>query len=225
MPIELQAEKREVLGKRSKTIRKGGLLPAVLYGAETASVALAVPLKSFQKVLEAAGESSLVNLLVGGKQHNVLIHDVAVDPLTGLPIHADFLSVRMDKEIRAKVPFEFVGEASAVKAEGGILVRVMHEVEISALPKDLPHTIQIDLHKLEHVNDRITIGDLTAPSGVKIIAEQDDVITLVEAPRSEEELKALEGVEPAAPVQVETEREADLKVEAEKEAAEKAAEE
>src|SRR3989344_7520604 len=166
MPIELQAEKREILGKKSKALRKKGLLPAVLYGAETASAALAVPLKSFRKVLEAAGESSLVSLLVGGKKHNVLIHDVAVDPLTGLPIHADFLSVRMDKEIRAQEPFEFVGEAPAVKTEGGILVRVMHEIEISALPKDLPHTIQI-----------------------------------------------------------ETEREADLKVEAEKEAAEKAAEE
>ncbi len=225
MSIELQAEKREILGKKSKTLREKGLLPAVLYGAETASAALAVPLKSFRKALEAAGESSLVSLLVGGKKHNVLIHDVQVDRLTDVPIHADFLSVRMDREIRAKVPFEFTGEAPAVKAEGGILVRVMHEVEISALPKDLPHMIQIDLQKLEHVNDRIIVSDIHAPSGVKIIAEQDDVVALVEAPRSEEELKALEGAEPAAPVEVETEREANLKAEAEKEASLKAVEE
>lgn len=218
MPMELQAEKRTMVGKKSNALRKHGLLPAVLYGAGTTSLPLAVSQKAFQKVLEGAGESTLVKLQVDGKPHNVLIHDVALDPITGTPLHADFLAVRMDKEIRTKVPLEFTGEAPAVKNEGGVLVKVMHEVEISALPKDLPHNIPVDLMKLERVSDRILIGDIRAPQGVKVIAEDDDVIVLVEAPRSEEELKALEGAEAAAPVEVETEREAKLKAEAEKSA-------
>ena len=171
--------------------------------------------KSFGKVLKEAGESTLVELVVDGKKHNVLIHDVQVDPLTDLPIHADFLSVRMDKEIHAKIPLEFIGESPAVKGESGILVKVMHEIEISALPKDLPHSIYVPMEKLEHVNDRVVASDLSLPAGVRLLAESDDVIVLVEPPRSEEELKSTETSEVVAPVEVETEREAKLKAEAE----------
>src|SRR3989344_120746 len=216
---ELQAEKRVLLGKKSASLRRAGTLPAVLYGAGNESQSISVPLKEFRKVLSQAGESSLVTLNLDGKPYNVLIHDIVADPITEAPIHADFLAVRMDKEIRAKIELEFVGESPAVNNDSGVIVKVMHEVEVSALPADLPHNIPVKLEALFNLNDRLTVRDLDVPKGVKIMAEADEVVVLVEPPRSEEELKSLEA-EPTATVEVETEREANLKAETEAKAAE-----
>lgn len=218
--IELVAEIRTITGKASGSLRRKGILPAVLYGAGTESQSISVLEKDFRKVFIKAGESSLVTLKVGVKDFNVLIHDVLLDPLTERPLHADFLAVRMDKEIRTKIDLEFIGESPAVKNDSGVLVKVMHEVEISALPSDLPHSIPVLLSKLANLNDRLTVNDLEVPKGVRIMAENDEVVALVEPPRTEEELKALETTEPAATVEVETEREVKQKAEAEVKAAE-----
>lgn len=218
---EISAKQRDTLGKRVGALRRQGFLPAVLYGEGVGSTPLSVSAKDFEKALKEAGESSLVilkvedgkpgsreNLSLPGKTYNVLIHDVAKDPLTLQPIHADFYAVRMDKPIEAKVPLVFVGESPAVKNEGGILVKVIYELEVKALPKDLPHELTVDLSRLEHVEDRIQVSDLTLPAGVEVRAGADGVVALVEPPRAE--AKVIEAVAPpeaAVPVEVKTERE------------------
>ena len=205
---ELQAEKRIILGKKLTALRKGGILPAVLYGEGVSSTALAVPMREFEKVLKEAGETSLVTLRVeGGKAYNVLIHDVATDPLTSKPIHADFYAVRMDKPIEAKVPLNFIGEPPAVKNEGGILVKVLHELEVKALPKDLPHEIAVGLAVLEHIGDKLHIRDLALPSGVSAEIPLEEVVALIEPPRAEAELEAVAKPEEAPVSEVKTERE------------------
>ena len=200
------------------------MLPAVLYGPGIESMPLAVAKRDFETVLREAGETSLVTLNVeGGASHNVLIHDVAKDPLTLEPIHADFYAVRMDKPIEAKVPLAFTGEAPAVENEGGILVKVLHELEVTALPKDLPHEIPVNLAGLLKIEDKLYVRDLPLPPGVSAEAPADEVVVLVEPPRSEAELEALSKAEAAAPAEeVKTEREAKAEtkeVEAEGEAA------
>ncbi|MBI3627282.1 MAG: 50S ribosomal protein L25 [Candidatus Sungbacteria bacterium] len=217
--ITLEAEPRRLTGKAVKQLRKQDLLPAVLYGAKTASEPIMVPLKSFKKVLAEAGESTLIALLMKGKEVNVLIHDVLRDPLTEAPLHADFLAVQMDKEVRTNVPLEFMGEAPAIRVEQGVLVKVMHDIEISALPVDLPSHIKVNLAVLLHIHDRLVVENLNIPQGVKVITPGDEVVVLIEAPRSEEELKALETAEPAATVEVMTEAEIKKKVEDEAAAA------
>lgn len=210
----LEAEKRSLTGKAVKSLRSQGMLPGVIYGAKTQSQPISVSAKSFRKVLEEAGESTLVELTVDGHPHNVLIHEVLRDPVTDAPLHADFLAVQMDKEIHTKVPVEFVGESPAVKNEGGVLVKVMHEVEISALPKDLPPHIVADISSLANLNDKLALSDIPFPNGVKALVDLDEVVALVEPPRSEEELKALES-EPTATVEVMTEQEAKRKADEE----------
>ena len=154
------------MGKNVSALRREGILPAVLYGQGVESTPLCVSWKEFEKVLEEAGETSLVTLkLAGGQTHNVLIHDVAKDPLTLKPIHADFYAVRMDKPIEASVPLNFIGESPAVKNEGGILIKVLHELEIEALPKDLPHEIAVDISRLEKIDDKIYVRDVPLPAG------------------------------------------------------------
>ena len=205
--IELRGESRTILGKRVKQVRQNGLLPAVLYGEGIGSHAISVSARDFEHAYQEAGESTLLRLMVGDTVHTVLIHDITHDPLRGTPIHADFHAVRMDKILRVKVPVVFAGESPAVKNEGGILVKVVHELEVEAMPADLPHELQADLSLLVAMNSRMKVRDLPHDARVKIIADADEVVALVEEPRSEETMAELA----AAPVgeikEVKTERE------------------
>ena len=203
---ELNAQSRTITGSKVKTLRKKGFLPAVIYGEGMESKSIAMPFVDFERVFRAAGESTLVTLNVAGKAHNVLIHDVAYDALCGQPIHADFYAVRMDKVIRATVPLEFFGESSAVKGEGGILVKVMHEIEVEALPQDLPHELRANLGALSTFESKLLVKDIMLPKGVELIADADEIVALVEAPRSEDDLAALAG-STAEVVEVKTEQE------------------
>ena len=190
---ELIAKTREELGRKSHLVRKSGSIPAILYGYETNPKPLSVDSRVFEKALKEAGESSIVTLTVeGDKTYNVLIQDVALDPISDNPIHVDFYAVRMDKPIEATVVLSFVGESEAVRALGGVLVRVIQEVEVRALPKDLPHEIEVSIKSLHTFGTQILIKDVLAPTGVEILVGDDQVVALVEAPRTEEELAALD---------------------------------
>lgn len=204
---ELRATSRTQLGRQAKIARRAGFLPAVVYGESVPSQAIAVSQKEFEKVYQTAGESTLVHLDIAGTPHTVLIHDIARDPVTGATLHADFYAVRMDKLLRAKITLEFIGESPAVKNEGGVLVKVVHELEVEALPQDLPHALAIDLGMLEKLGDRILIKDIVSSPGVKILAPADEVIAIVEASRSEEDLAALKEKPAVETVAVETEQE------------------
>lgn len=213
---ELSAKLRKELGKQVATLRRAGFLPAVVYGEGTESRPISVLMRDFEKVHREAGESSVVALNLGDSAPlNVMIHDVAYDALTGKPIHADFYSVRMDKEIETKVPLVFLGESPAVKNDGGVLVKVMHEIEVRALPQNLPHELTVDLSRLVSIGDRIHVGGISVRAGVVIPGEAGDVVVLVEAPVSEE----AEVVSPAEMVEVKTEREAKVAEKAKKEEA------
>ena len=189
---ELNAQTRTITGSKVKTLRKQGLLPAVIYGEGMETHAIATSFVDFERVFRQAGESTLVTLNVDGKPYNVLIHDVAYDAMRGQPIHADFYAVRMDKAIRTMVPIAFTGESNAVKSEGGVLVKVMHEIEVEALPKDLPHELRVDLALLSAFEAKVLVKDIALPKGVEIMADADEIVVLVEAPRSAEELEQLD---------------------------------
>lgn len=190
---ELVAKPRSITGKKVKTLRKQGEVPAVLYGYKTDVTPVSVNAREFEKILKAAGESSLVELqLEGGQKKQVLIHDVSRDTLKGVPIHVDFYAVQMDKPIEATVPLSFVGESEAVKALGGVLVKVMQEVVIEALPKDLPHEIEVDISAIKTFEDHILVKHLSLPKGVSLVGNVEQTIVLVEPPRTEAELAALD---------------------------------
>lgn len=204
---ELKATSRPELGRKASALRRAGFLPAVLYGEGVSSQSITIPNKEFEKALKEAGESTLVQLEVGGKQYNVLIHDIAYDPLRGTPTHADFYAVRMDKVIRTKVAIMYIGESPAVKNEGGILVKIHQELEIEALPQNLPHELRADLSHLVALETRLRVKDILLPTGVKVLADPEDILVLVETPRSEEELVALAEAPAAVVAEVKTEQE------------------
>lgn len=188
----LVAQKREVLGKKVKNLRKDGLIPAVIYGMKKESTPIALKEKEFVKVWKLAGESSIILLEIDGKKENVLIHDIAFDPIKDNPIHADFLVVEMDKPIKVDVRVNFIGESPAVKA-GGFLIKVIHELHVEALPKDLPQEINVDISAISEIDGLIKVKDIKIIGEFRILNNLEDIVALVEAPRTEEELKAEEG--------------------------------
>ncbi|KKT76210.1 MAG: 50S ribosomal protein L25 [Parcubacteria group bacterium GW2011_GWF2_44_7] len=190
--LELKAEAREITGRKTNSLRRAGIIPAVLYGHGKKNQNLTVDEKEFGVILKEAGETSLVALKIGDKKHNVLIHDLSRHPLTDKSIHIDFYEVKMDEKIKTKVPLVFIGESMAVKSEGGILVRSLQEVEVEALPQDLPREINVDISTLNTFEDKIHVSDLAVGANVKILANSEEMVASVTPPRSEEELKELE---------------------------------
>jgi large subunit ribosomal protein L25 len=208
--IELKATRRPA-DKSVQAIRADGLVPAELYGHGVENQHLALSLNEFEKVLRKAGESTIVTLNVDGLGvRNVLIHDVQRHPVKNEPIHIDFYEVSMTEKLKTNVQLEFVGEPAAVKALGGTLVKMLTEVEVEALPADLPHSLTIDISGLNTFEDILEVKDIQLPKGVVITAGADEAVAKVQPPRDmeaelatpvEEDVTKVEGVvkeEPAA---------------------------
>lgn len=186
--LELSAKIRKEFGKKVKSLRKKGVLPAVLYGPKLKEAQpLELDEKDFEKVYQEAGESALISLEVGGKKVLVLIHEVQLEPLTGKPIHVDFYQPKLEEEIEAKAPLVFEGESKAVKELEGTLIKNISEVEVRAKPQNLPPEIKIDIIGLRTFEDNIKISDLKIPPGVKILRKPEEIIAWVSPPEKVEE--------------------------------------
>lgn len=194
MMISLSAKIRKTLGKKTKFLLKVGILPAVLYGPKIKNLNLEINSREFEKVFKKVGESSLIKLNVKDqksklKEFLVLIHDVQFDPLTEKPIHVDFYQPPLKEKIEAKVPLVFEGEAPAVKELGGTLIKHFSEIEVKALPKNLPHEIKIDISQIKTFEDNILISDLRLPKGVEVLRDPKEILVSVSpSEKVEEEL-------------------------------------
>lgn len=162
-----------------RLLREEGIIPAVLYGPKNQPVSLKVGEKEFAGIFKEAGGSSLINLEVEDKKSPVLIREVQRDPLRGGVIHVDFYQPPLDKEIEVMVPLVFEGEAPAVKDLGGTLMRNIQEVEVKALPQNLPHEIMVDISGLATFEDKVTIKDLKLSGEVEILREPEDMVAQV----------------------------------------------
>ena len=179
--------------KRTKTennevLRKNGFLPAVIYGKKTPSTPVSVSAKDFLKIWKEAGESGVVSLK-GGGAFDVLIHEVALDPVSDLPIHVDFYAFEKGKKIEVAVPLEFVGVSPAVKDLGGSLVKVLHEIKISADPMHIPHSVSVDISALVDFTGQILASDLKLPFGVDLVEKPEEVVASVAEPKADEPIE------------------------------------
>lgn len=188
----IKAKKRDDSIKLD-ALRKSGEIPAVFYGAGQTTTSISVSTIEFKKTWRDAGESSAVKVSIPGGDIDVLIHEVQVDPITDEPIHVDFLAIDMKKKIKVNVPLVFEGISNAVKSAVGNLVKVLHEIEIEALPADLPHNLIVDISKLNTLDDTIIVSDIKLPAGVVAITNGTDVVASIVAQVEEKE-------EVAAPV-------------------------
>lgn len=182
----LNFESRSILGKTSKRLPEDKMA-AVYYGRKEKATPIIVSKVAFKKLFRDAGESSVVILEGDGKKIEALIHEVDLDPVKYEPRHADFYVLEKGRKVQVEVPLHFEGESGAVKNLGGILVKVMHEIEVEAEAKDLPHAISVDLSLLTNLDSQITIGDLKMPVGVSVKDASEEVVAAVTVPKEEKE--------------------------------------
>jgi len=194
---KLKASVRTITGKKVKQLRNQGLLPSTIYGQGMEPISIQVVDKELETIFAHAGESGLVDLILDEKTLPVLFRNPQYHPVLGNLIHVDCFKVNLKEKIITNVPIIFVGEAPAVK-EGKVLVEVLNEIEIEALPADFPEKIEVDLAKLENVESVITIADLAIDKSLlEIKNSADQVIVKVEEPKVEEEpVTAAEEVAP-----------------------------
>ncbi len=185
--LSLAIEKRDMKG-RADALRKTGKIPAIFYGPKEISTPVVINTIEFKKTWKKAGESSVIILKdVAGVEHEALIHEVDVHPLTGEPRHADFYVIEKGKKVKVAVPIVFEGISPAVKDKGGILVKVRREIEIEAAPRDLPHDVKIDISSLVELTDVILAKNIVLPNGVDLKIGMDEVIASISVAKEEVE--------------------------------------
>jgi large subunit ribosomal protein L25 len=190
--VNLKAVVREETGRRARALRVSGKIPAVLYG-HGENLNLSFDQKEFNKIFKEAGSSTIVTLKIEGREPiKTLILEPQYDPLTDRIIHADLYKVNMKEEIRTEIPLVFIGESAAVRDLEGNLITSKDTIEVKCLPDNLVSEIEVDISSLNTFDDSIKISDLIVPEGIEVLAEPEEVVALVSAPRTEEELEEME---------------------------------
>jgi large subunit ribosomal protein L25 len=175
----LVAEDRTVLGKKVKKLRREGLLPANVYGKGLDSHALQVKLSDFQAIFKEVGETGLVDLQFDGKTKPVLVKNLQMNFRSNTPLHVDFYQVNLKEKIKTMIPVVLTGEAKAVTDKVGQLLQTLSEVEIEALPDELPENIEVSVEHLAALEEQLTVGDLKTPEGVTLLTDPGQVIAKI----------------------------------------------
>ena len=202
--LTLTLEPRTVLGKKVKSLRKAGIIPVHIYGQGIKSQALQCASKTLYRVLAQAGMNTPISLTIPGQkdQRLTFVREIQWDPLRGDMLHVDFLHVDVANEITASVPIVLTGDSPAVRVVAGAsVVQLLRELEVRALPLDIPSEIAVSLELIEDVGDVIRVADTSIPDNVILTTDQDELIARLdiareeEAPVSADELELGEGVE------------------------------
>jgi len=207
----LIVKQRYRLGKGgARQVRREGNIPSILYGRETEPIPLVVNPNDLKQALSTeAGENTLLEIKIQGDSEEfsklALLRDIQFDYLTSKPIHLDFQEVLMKEKLHVRVPVKFVGLATGVRNEHGILEEILREIEIECFPKDIPNFFEVDVSELG-LGDSIHIGDLKISEDLTVLHEHDETVVTVLAPKVEEEavveavgVEVAEGVEKAEP--------------------------
>ena len=205
--IQLEASKREVLGKKVRFMRRKGATPANMYGHGLESVALTVDTKKLKQTLARAGKTDLISLNVAdsGTPIVVLVREVQKDPLTRELLHVDFYQVKMTEKIKADIPLVFVGDAPALRIKNVSLLHLMDYLHIEALPDHLPHNLQVDISKLETADQAIFVKDIPLSAEITLLSDPEQIVIKavethikIEEPVVVAEAKVEEGAEAEA---------------------------
>lgn len=183
---QLNVEKRDVLGKNVKKLRREGILPGNIYGKGLPSIAVQMKTDDFQAMYKEVGETGLIDVMLEGKRHPSLIKNLQLKYPLKQPLHVDFFQVNLKEKVKTMVPLLIVGEPKAVIEKIGLLIQPLSEVEVEALPEGLPENIEVNVESLAAIDDQITVADLKAPEGVTILTDETQTIAKIAEPVQEE---------------------------------------
>lgn len=184
--LKLKGELREGKAKLAK-IRAEGFVPAIYYGHKEKATPCVFPMNEFKKVWKEAGESTVITLEMPTSKVNALIYEVQLDPVRNTPSHVDFYVIEKGQEVTVHVPIEFAGVSEAVKSLGGTLVKVLHELEVKALPENLPHSVTADISALATLESHIAAKDIELPKGVTLVANANEIVASIAVAKEEVE--------------------------------------
>lgn len=207
--LTISLDPRTLTGKKVKNLRKAGIIPVHLYGQGTDSQSLQCEAKTLYRLLSQAGMNTPITVTIPGQDDEKLtfIREIQWHPVRGELLHVDFLNVDVANEINTTVPITLVGDAPAVHiVPDSSVVQLMREVEVRALPLDVPSEITADVSLIQDAGDVVRLGDVTLPEGVVFMAEEEEVIARLEIARAEvveevedAEMEMVEGEEAAEP--------------------------
>ena len=184
--VELNGTLRERKGKEAnKKLKANGMVPAILYGGEKDNISLTINAKELAKVISARGNAIISMTLTDSMQETVVLKDWQLHPYNGTILHADFYRISLDESIEANVSVEIVGVASGQKM-GGILDILLREIEIRALPLQVPDKFEINVSHLE-IGDIIHVRDIQMGEGIEILSDPEQVIVTLVIPTAEVE--------------------------------------
>ena len=206
--VVLKAEKRNVIGKQVKAMRRAGKLPAVIYGRHTEPINVALDSHTASLVLGKLSSSSLVTISLDGIEYPALVREKQRDYIKNRLLHVDFLAVSLDESIRATVSVNFIGVSAAVKDFNAVLVKNLESLEIECLPADLPERVDVDITALTRPGEGLRVRDVMVSDKVHILNDPDTMVVVATFAKVEEEVAAVPGAEGVA-----TEAEPELAVE------------
>jgi len=182
----VEAQPRAERGKNeARRVRRGGRVPAVLYGAKKETVAISVDPKQITRILTSeSGHNSIFDVQVGDERTKAMIVDWQYEPIKGALLHIDLKRIAMDERLKVSVPITLKGEAAGVKQQGGILEQVLREVELECLPGDIPGHIDVDVSELVF-GKLLRVSDLPRSASVKYLTDANQPVALIIAVKEE----------------------------------------
>lgn len=193
----LKAVKRDVTGKQVKSLRRAGLLPAVIYGRHVQPIAISLDAHSTGLVFAKLTSSTLVTLDVEGTEYAALVREKQRNYIKGVLTHIDFLALDLTEKIRTKVRLTYVGVSSAVKDFSAVLVHRSDALEVECLPTDLPERITVDISSIKEIGNNIHVRDISVPANVTVLDDPDDIV-IIAALAKEEAVEESAAVVPGA---------------------------
>ena len=172
----LEAEKREIIGKKVKALRRDGKLPAVIYGHEIEPLPITLQTKQVTQILREIGANTLVTIKVGKEEFLALVRDIQREVILRDLLHMDFQAVSLEEKITSTVPIITVGDAPVIADYEATLVSGLLELQIEAKAKDLPDTISIDISTLKEIGDNILVKDIEILGDVTVLDDPDEVV-------------------------------------------------
>jgi large subunit ribosomal protein L25 len=202
--LNIKASQRDILGKKTRFLRREGVTPTHLFGRGINSLSLQCDTAKLQRIIARAGMTRLIALDVEGDKQprSVFIREIQREPTTGELLHVDFYQVRKTEKIKVEVPIILVGEAPAMKEKGRTLTHSLTSLSVECLPDKLPPQIEVDLSPLEELEQAIFVRDITLSPEVTVITDPDQMVAKVSEARVEVE-EVVEEEVPAEEVEAE----------------------
>lgn len=204
--VILEAEKRELVGKKVKLVRSEGKIPAVIYGKDIDTIPIALDKRNTTNTLGKVSSSTILTVKIGDEQHSTLVREIQKDYIRNDILHIDFLAISLKEKLRTSVSITQIGEAPVLEEYEALIVSGIDSIEVECLPQDLPETIEVDISGLSELGDALYVKDIPIPTDVEFLTDPEELVVVASAIKEEvveeeeeeitEEMLEGEGVEP-----------------------------